>query len=105
MRIRGGASGTLTMEADGVALADFLTNRTGFVILHAAEVAGGRMDLVHTDGRCETSSSPLLISADQPCQGTGARLPSAPMSSISSDPVIQSIWNWLLLPLTTHCVA
>ena len=66
MRIRGEASGRLTMEADGTALADFLTNRTGFVILHAAEVAGGRMSLIHSDGAREESFFPLRISADQP---------------------------------------
>jgi hypothetical protein len=66
MQIRGDASGRLTMEADGVALADFLTNRTGFVILHAAEAAGGRMEIVHSDGSVEKSIFPRLISADQP---------------------------------------
>ena len=66
MRIRGDASGRLTMEADGVALADFLTNRTGFVILHAAEAAGARMSLLHSDGRREESFFPRPISADQP---------------------------------------
>ena len=58
MRIRGDASGRLTMEADGVALADFLTNRTGFVILHAAEAAGARMTLVHSNGAREETFFP-----------------------------------------------
>ena len=66
MRIRGEASGRLTMEADGIAIADFLTNRTGFVILHAAEAAGARMGLLHSDGSREESFFPLRISADQP---------------------------------------
>ena len=66
MRIRGDASGRLTMEADGTALADFLTNRTGFVILHASEAAGARMQLTHSDGAREQSFFPNLISADQP---------------------------------------
>lgn len=66
MRIRGDASGRLTMEADGRALADFLTNRTGFVILHASEAVGARMSLVHSDGTREETSFPLRISADQP---------------------------------------
>jgi hypothetical protein len=66
MRIRGDASGTLTMEANGAALADFLTNRTGFVILHPAQVAGAHMSLLHSDGSREESFFPLLISADQP---------------------------------------
>jgi D-apionolactonase len=66
VRIRGEASGRLTMEADGTALADFLTNRTGFVILHAAEVAGARMSLIHSNGTREETFFPLRISADQP---------------------------------------
>ncbi|MEP9390049.1 hypothetical protein [Mesorhizobium sp. KR9-304] len=66
MRIRGEPSGRLAMEADGVALADFLTNRTGFVILHAAEAAGARMSLIHSDGTREETFFPLRISADQP---------------------------------------
>ncbi|MEP9386396.1 hypothetical protein [Mesorhizobium sp. KR9-304] len=66
MRIRGDASGTLTMEAVGVALADFPTNRTGFVILHATEAAGARISLLHSDGAREEAVFPLRISADQP---------------------------------------
>ncbi len=66
MRIRGEASGTLTVEAEGTALADFPTNRTGFVVLHAADLAGGRMDLLHTDGSREAGLFPRLIMADQP---------------------------------------
>lgn len=66
MRIRGDASGRLTMEADGTALADFLTNRTGFVILHASEAAGARMSLVHSDATREETFFPLRIGADQP---------------------------------------
>jgi hypothetical protein len=66
VRIRGEASGRLTMEANGTALADFLTSRTGFVILHAAEVAGARMSLIHSNGTREETFFPRPISADQP---------------------------------------
>lgn len=66
VHIRGEASGRLVFEADGVALDDFLTNRTGFVVLHPAEAAGARMEILHGDGSLERSAFPRLISADQP---------------------------------------
>lgn len=66
MSIRGEASGTLVMEARGRAETDFPTNRTGFVVLHPAEAAGGRLVVRHTDGREEQTSFPSAISPDQP---------------------------------------
>src|SRR5262245_59122258 len=40
-KIRGTAKGTIEFAAEGVALTDFVTNRTGFVVLHPiAGVAG-----------------------------------------------------------------
>ena len=64
---RGEASGRLIMEADGVALTDFPTNRTGFVVLHPAEAAGGGLEIRHTDGSVEkTTYFPQAISPDQP---------------------------------------
>ena len=66
MEIRGAASGRLVVTAEGEALTDFHTNRTGFVILHPAEVAGTRLSLTHGDGAVEETAFPLLISADQP---------------------------------------
>lgn len=66
MKITGEASGTLCMEAEGVALTDFPTNRTGFVVLHPSEAAGGRLTIRHSDGRNEETVFPETISPDQP---------------------------------------
>lgn len=66
MKITGKASGALTLEAEGVALSDFPTNRTGFVVLHPSEAAGGRLSIRHSDGRIEETVFPDAISPDQP---------------------------------------
>lgn len=66
MQIRGEASGRLSMQAEGHALEDFTTNRTGFVILHPSDVAGGDLAIRHSDGSLERTTFPQRISADQP---------------------------------------
>jgi hypothetical protein len=66
MTINGSATGTLTMTAEGEALTDFLTNRTGFVVLHPSEAAGGRLAITHSDGSIEETVFPEAISPDQP---------------------------------------
>jgi hypothetical protein len=66
MTIRGDASGELILEADGVALTDFPTNRTGFVVLHPSEAADGSLIIRHSDGTIEETRFPALISPDQP---------------------------------------
>ncbi len=66
MHIAGEASGRLVMSAEGVATTDFLTNRTGFVVLHPAEAAGGKLEIRHTDGTVEQGTFPQAISPDQP---------------------------------------
>lgn len=66
MKIVGKASGVLIMEAEGVGLTDFPTNRTGFVVLHPSEAAGGRLTIRHGDGRIEKTTFPETISPDQP---------------------------------------
>lgn len=66
MTISGDASGTLTLEAQGTALTDFPTNRTGFVVLHPADAAGGRLMIEHSDGGIEETTFPDTISPDQP---------------------------------------
>ncbi|MER9596025.1 hypothetical protein [Mesorhizobium sp. M0244] len=66
MKIAGKASGGLVMEAEGVALTDFPTNRTGFVVLHPSEAAGGRLTIRHSDGLIEETIFPEMISPDQP---------------------------------------
>ena len=58
MTITGEASGVLTMEAVGEALTDFATNRTGFVVLHPSEAAGGRLTIRHSDGQIEETCFP-----------------------------------------------
>lgn len=64
--ITGDASGMLTLEARGTALTDFPTNRTGFVILHPSEAAGGRLTIRHSDNHVEETVFPKAISPDQP---------------------------------------
>ena len=63
MTITGEASGRLTMEAVGEALTDFATNRTGFVVLHPSEAAGGRLTIRHSDGEYRGDS---VSRGDQP---------------------------------------
>jgi hypothetical protein len=68
-RISGAADGTLRFEATGTAVTDFVTNRTGFVILHPIEgVAGHAVEVLHTDGRTERSAFPELIDPMCPFQ-------------------------------------
>ena len=61
-RIEGRADGSLSFEADGEALSDFVTNRTGFVVLHPLDgVVGRPVTVEHTDGAVVESSFPELI--------------------------------------------
>ncbi|MBV8099618.1 MAG: hypothetical protein JOZ31_10715 [Verrucomicrobia bacterium] len=65
--ITGDANGSLSFSGTGNALSDFLTNRTGFVILHPIEgVAGAACTVEHADGRIEETNFPLLIDPVQP---------------------------------------
>src|ERR1700741_4607088 len=65
--ITGAANGSLIFSGTGNALSDFLTNRTGFVVLHPIEgVAGAACTVEHVDGRVEETSFPLLIDPVQP---------------------------------------
>jgi hypothetical protein len=65
--ITGAGNGSLSYSGTGNALSDFLTNRTGFVVLHPIEgVAGAACTLEHVDGRIEETSFPLLIDPVQP---------------------------------------
>lgn len=66
IRILGEASGALLVEAEGEALGDFLTNRTGFVVLHPPGLAGRPLLIRHTDGAVEETTFPSRIMADQP---------------------------------------
>ena len=80
--ITGEASGRLTMEAVGEALTDFATNRTGFVVLHPSEAAGGRLTIRHSDGEYEETEFPEAISPDQPAFDISA-LTHAPAPGVS----------------------
>jgi D-apionolactonase len=65
--ITGEANGSLSFSGTGNAISDFLTNRTGFVVLHPIEgVAGAACTVEHVDGRIEKTNFPLLIDPVQP---------------------------------------
>ena len=65
--IEANSDGTLTFSAEGTPLSDFLTNRTGFVVLHPlAGTVGRPVEIVHTDGRKEKRKFPKFISPGQP---------------------------------------
>jgi D-apionolactonase len=61
------SDGTLTFSAEATPLSDFLTNRTGFVVLHPLVGTVGRpVEVVHTDGKKEKRKFPKFISPGQP---------------------------------------
>ncbi|MET1026865.1 MAG: hypothetical protein ABWY00_06835 [Dongiaceae bacterium] len=65
--IRGSKDGKLVFSGKGSADTDFLTNRTGFVILHPiAGVAGEPVDITHVDGRAVKGKFPADIDPVQP---------------------------------------
>ena len=69
-RIEGDASGNLSFAAEGEALSDFLTNRTGFVVLHPlAGVSGAEVEVERVDGSTEQSRFPELIDPSCPFMG------------------------------------
>lgn len=65
--IEASARGTLTFAVTGTPKTDFVTNRTGFTILHPLDgVVGQPVEVVHTDGRKRKARFPKLISPGQP---------------------------------------
>lgn len=65
--ITGEASGRLVFSGRGRAETDFLTNRTGFVILHPLDgVAGEPAGILHVDGREVEGRFPAVIDPVQP---------------------------------------
>ncbi|HEX3065295.1 MAG TPA: hypothetical protein VHQ39_07425, partial [Dongiaceae bacterium] len=59
--------GELRFAAIASPEADFLTNRTGFVVLHPLSgVAGFPVDVQHVDGKMEKSKFPAIINPVQP---------------------------------------
>ncbi|HTZ68474.1 MAG TPA: hypothetical protein VMB83_13650 [Roseiarcus sp.] len=65
-RITGSSDGALAFEAVATPKTDFLTNRTGFVVLHPAGLAGEELKVTHVDGREEETRFPERISPLQP---------------------------------------
>lgn len=66
-RIEGRADGSLSFAAEGEALSGFVTNRTGFVVLHPlAGVVGAPLTVEHVDGRMVQSRFPELVDPDCP---------------------------------------
>ena len=56
-KIEASASGVVKFTARGTPLSDFVTNRTGFVVLHPlVGVVGEPVEIVHTDGKKEKTS-------------------------------------------------
>src|SRR5260370_41587308 len=71
--ITGDANGSLSFSGKGNAISDFLTNRTGFVVLHPIEgVAGAACTVEHVDGSVEETEFPLLIDPVQPMRALRA---------------------------------
>jgi D-apionolactonase len=65
-RISGSPDGSLSFEAVAIAATDILTNRTGFVVLHPARLAGQTVRVAHVDGREVDARFPRRISPSQP---------------------------------------
>jgi D-apionolactonase len=64
--ITGAADGTLRFTGNASPARDFVTNRTGFVILHPLErVAGCPVDVRHVDGSKRRARFPALIDPEQ----------------------------------------
>lgn len=60
------AEGGLRFSASSMPEADFVTNRTGFVILHPLErVAGCPVDVTHTNGQKRRARFPALVDPEQ----------------------------------------
>jgi hypothetical protein len=71
--ITGDANGSLSFSGKGNAISDFLTNRTGFVVLHPIEgVAGVACTVEHVDGSVDETAFPLLIDPVQPMRALRA---------------------------------
>ncbi len=64
-RIDGDAGGVLSFKVDATADVPLLTNRCGFVVLHAADVAGCALRVEHVDGAIDDACFPQLISPSQ----------------------------------------
>lgn len=78
-RIEGHADGRLTYHGTGQTKTGFLTNRTGFVVLHPIDgIAGRPVTITHTDGASEEGAFPALIDPVQPLMELRALKHTAP---------------------------
>jgi hypothetical protein len=65
--IEAGTDGSLEFTGTGIPKTDFLTARTGFVVLHPLKgVAGHPVKAEHVDGKIEDSKFPPLVNPVQP---------------------------------------
>ena len=61
------ANGTVLFQVTATPLSDFLTNRTGFVVLHPlVGVVGEPVEITHTGGKKRKAKFPKFISPGQP---------------------------------------
>jgi D-apionolactonase len=65
-RISGSSDGSLTFSAVATPETDVITNRTGFIVLHPAGLAGLPVKVTHVDGREVDAVFPEHISPAQP---------------------------------------
>lgn len=66
-QIEGSANGNLTFSGIATPVSDFVTARTGFVVLHPLKgVAGRPLEVEHTNGTVERSTFPSLVDPVQP---------------------------------------
>lgn len=64
--ITGNRDGSLSFKAQFNTPTGFVTNRTGFVVLHPVGVSGQAVTVEHTDGTSDTACFPSLIDPLQP---------------------------------------
>jgi D-apionolactonase len=88
-RIDGHADGVLSFEVQATADAPLTTNRCGFVVLHAAGVAGCALQVGHCDGAIEDTRFPLQISPSQVAYGI-RRLTHVAPSGLQVDCLMQA---------------
>jgi len=66
-RIEGRSDGSLEFTGAATPATDFVTTRTGFVVLHPLKgVAGRPVEVEHTDGAVEISTFPMRVDPVQP---------------------------------------
>jgi hypothetical protein len=65
-QISGSSDGSLAFVVVAAPETDVVTNRTGFVVLHSAGLAGQKVRVTHVDGRVVETHFPDLISPSQP---------------------------------------